>query len=597
MKRIILIAFLLSMSVLAMGARKAIVIGNAAYQDNPLRNPVNDARLIANVLRDLGFQVNTMLDADQETMDQGFDDFIAALDWQDEAVFYYSGHGVNTAGENYLIPTGRVIRDEPEIKYYAFSCNLALEKLQKARISVMILDACRDNPFKGARSGNKGLALMSGKAGSQYIIYSTELGKTAADGVESNSPFTTTLAKYIGSGEKITDMMQKVTREVKAITHDRQIPWTAGNLIEDFYFAKALKSPQTDKKTESAEGEAGMIPAFLIGKWKDFRGFYPGMEFIARDHSAVFRVSDEQEYADWDISKLEERSGVYWLTIRSSAVKDDYSFVIRHTHPRWISLYQVDKDTFEIPDEDEEHMELYNLGPNGETPPLKFEFPDYLYGEWFDEPNGSWSLSIKRTEWGIQIRYGQYIYFVRSVSKMGYSHWVFCEMLEDDEYIIFETEDYDVGLIRVTTKSEDNTLADSTLYHRRNPDEFEMRFRPADDLLGELEWWGWKNKGGSERIWIWGAENGTPARVNYSTEYRDSDHFCGLLGPDPYLIEKTEISGDLYRITAHEPQTRHRVYVFIKKTSRDKALFNITPELTDYPWGPYYEMDAYPIGG
>jgi len=254
-----IVAILLCLSVFAMGARKAIVIGNANYQDSPLRNPVNDANLMARVLEDLGFQVRTVLDADQLAMDRGFDDFVASIDWQDEVVFYYSGHGVNAFGENYLIPTGRIIRDESEFKYYAFSCNLALEKLQKARISVMILDACRDNPFKGARSGNKGLAIMSGKAGSQYIIYSTELGKTAADGMDSNSPFTTTLAKYIGSGEKITDMMQKVTREVKAITHDRQIPWTAGNLIEDFYFGSPGTNALDAKQGQDPEPQPVQI--------------------------------------------------------------------------------------------------------------------------------------------------------------------------------------------------------------------------------------------------------------------------------------------------------------------------------------------------
>lgn len=238
MKKFLVLALFLCYMSLVAGERKALVIGNANYSDSALRNPINDANLMATALRDLGFKVSIITDADQQTMDNGINSFVASLDYLDEAVFYYSGHGANSGGENYLIPTGRVLTDESELKYYAVSSNLALEKLQKARISVMILDACRDNPFKGVRSGNKGLAIMSGKAGSQYIIYSTEQGKTAADGTGFNSPFTVTFVKHLTSGDKITDMMQKVTREVKNLTYDKQVPWTAGNLIDDFYFSK-----------------------------------------------------------------------------------------------------------------------------------------------------------------------------------------------------------------------------------------------------------------------------------------------------------------------------------------------------------------------
>lgn len=224
----------------AHGARKALVIGNAGYGDSPLRNPVNDANLIATTLRELEFEVELVTDADLQQMESALNRFITALSPNDEALFYYSGHGANFNGDNYLIPLGWSFTDETELKYKAFNSNLALERLQKARLSIMILDACRDNPYRGARSGSKGLATMQGKSGSQYVIYSTEQGKTAADGSGSNSPFTESLVKHMKSPDRVEDVMKKVAIELKTKTSDKQIPWSGGTLVEDFYFAKAL---------------------------------------------------------------------------------------------------------------------------------------------------------------------------------------------------------------------------------------------------------------------------------------------------------------------------------------------------------------------
>lgn len=239
MKRLIWFFLILFMFSNVWAARKALIIGNSNYTVSPLRNPINDANLMAATLRELDFSVTLVTDADLQRLDTSLNEFVTDLRPEDEAVFYFSGHGANFNGENYLIPIGREFREDKELKYYAMSSNLALERMQRAKITVMILDACRDNPFRGVRSANKGLANMSGKAGSQYIIYSTELGKVAADGSGANSPFTESFAKHIKSPERIEDVMKKVTFEVKTKTYDDQIPWVSGNLIEDFYFAVA----------------------------------------------------------------------------------------------------------------------------------------------------------------------------------------------------------------------------------------------------------------------------------------------------------------------------------------------------------------------
>jgi uncharacterized caspase-like protein len=106
-------------------------------------------------LRELEFEVQLVTDADLQQMESALNRFITALSPNDEALFYYSGHGANYNGDNYLIPLGWSFTDETELRYKAFNSNLALERLQKARISIMILDACRDNPYRGARSGPK----------------------------------------------------------------------------------------------------------------------------------------------------------------------------------------------------------------------------------------------------------------------------------------------------------------------------------------------------------------------------------------------------------------------------------------------------------
>lgn len=275
MRTLLIFILLLTMTTWGWAARKALVIGNADYSSSPLRNPINDAQLIASTLRGLDFQVTLITDADLQRMDMALNTFITDLRLEDEAVFYYSGHGANFNGENYLIPIGRDIQEDTELKYHAFSSNLALERMQRARTTVMILDACRDNPFRGARSGSKGLAIMQGKAGSQYIIYSTEQGKTAADGSGANSPFTESFAKHIQSPERIEDVMKKVTLEVKTKTYDNQIPWTAGNLIEDFYFAKAAPiapqqvKPEVTVTTQYATGSISVESSIEGEIWLD----------------------------------------------------------------------------------------------------------------------------------------------------------------------------------------------------------------------------------------------------------------------------------------------------------------------------------------
>jgi len=233
MKRIVCIVALLIATIYMFGARKALIIGNSSYPDpkDALKNAESDAKAMEATLKKLGFMNALVTNVDQISMRNAIHTFSEGIKARDEVLFYYSGHGANVDGKNYLIPVGKVIKGEDELEYWAYPANLVLKKLEKAEITIFILDACRNNPFKGVRSMDKGLAIMDAKAGSQYIIYSTEVGKTAEDGNGEHSPFTESFIKNIESShDQIENIMKQVTIEVRSKTFGKQVPWTAGNL-------------------------------------------------------------------------------------------------------------------------------------------------------------------------------------------------------------------------------------------------------------------------------------------------------------------------------------------------------------------------------
>jgi len=237
MKRIFIIGLLLLCLVPLIAARKALVIGNASYEQGELRNPLNDSRDVARSLQELGFLVSAYENLNRAGFYNAVGSFVSALVPSDEAVFFYSGHAVQIDGTNYLIPVNEFIDSSTRCAFLSYNCSMLLEELSRAGISIVILDACRDNPFSFTRSLNKGLASMKAAAGTQYVIFSTEEGKTAADGEGRNSPFTESLLSNINKPDKkITDLMQTVSNEVAIKTQERQIPYGTGILRQDFYF-------------------------------------------------------------------------------------------------------------------------------------------------------------------------------------------------------------------------------------------------------------------------------------------------------------------------------------------------------------------------
>lgn len=221
--------------------RLALVIGNSRYPDKPLRNPVNDARAVAALLEQFDFTVTLQLNADRRTMERAINDFTSRVPQGSVGLIYFSGHGVQVDGANYLIPAGGVFHEPSDLKYHAVSADWVLGRMDDAEMDmkILILDACRDNPFgrSGTRSLRNGLAVMEAPKGS-LIAYATSPGKTALDGAGSHSPYTAQLLRQIPvPGRPIELMFKAVREEVQRQTNDQQTPWEASSVTGDFYFA------------------------------------------------------------------------------------------------------------------------------------------------------------------------------------------------------------------------------------------------------------------------------------------------------------------------------------------------------------------------
>jgi len=228
------------------GKRVALVIGNAKYKFNPLSNPVNDATDMAASLRSVGFDVIEVKDATLKQMRAATRQFADKLEVSDVGLVYYSGHGIEVKGKNYLIPVNADIRREYEVVDQAFDASNLLRMMEglqsgtKKRVNILIVDACRNNDLpKSWRSTNNGLARMDAPAGS-FISFATAPGQVASDGQGRNSPYTKHLLQALKQpGMPIEQVFKQVRRKVMAETAGEQVPWENSSLVGDFYFTVA----------------------------------------------------------------------------------------------------------------------------------------------------------------------------------------------------------------------------------------------------------------------------------------------------------------------------------------------------------------------
>ncbi len=229
--------------------RIALVIGNGGYSFSPLANPPEDARIMTDALSQTGFEVIQLKNASQKKMKQAVREFSDRLkaSQQTVALFYYAGHGVQFEGRNYLIPTDADIRSQQDVEFESIDAQWVLDTIKESHsgLSVIVLDACRNNPFAAStRSATRGLVRMDAPRGS-ILAYSTSPGKEALDGEGSNSPYSHALANAITQpGLKIEDVFKQVRRDVLASTANTQVPWESSSLTDDFYFSGSTSSSE-----------------------------------------------------------------------------------------------------------------------------------------------------------------------------------------------------------------------------------------------------------------------------------------------------------------------------------------------------------------
>ncbi len=228
--------------------RFALVVGNSQYQQvEHLPNPVNDAHAMSRKLTQLGFKVTELHDQSRAQMKSTLRQFSDQLSPDSVALFFYAGHGIQYQGKNYLIPIDADISKSYEIEYQAIDLNMILSALNEVEpmLSVVMLDACRDNPFERQIRGisrttnlrGSGLATIQNTRGT-ILSYATEPGNVATDGVGSHSPYTQAMLKYLGVPElSVQDMLNQVGLAVMEATQGSQKPWFSSSPVPRFCLA------------------------------------------------------------------------------------------------------------------------------------------------------------------------------------------------------------------------------------------------------------------------------------------------------------------------------------------------------------------------
>lgn len=270
----LLFASLLLFSLPALAEKRiALIIGNSAYTySGALENPRNDAQLIASALRRARFDVTVLTDVTLKSMKEAFRTYstkLKTLGQDTVGFFYFAGHGTQVNGVNYLMPIDANIETESQVESEAVSASGLMAQLEGAanKMNLVILDSCRNNPFKrGYRAQVRGLAPMHAPP-STLIGYSTQPGNVAYDGTKGYSPYAIALHRAIRqTGRSIESAFKQARTEVNEVTGGKQIPWEESSLFVEFYFFK--KAPNSPVKPIAWDSKAFEIEA---NYWKDIR--------------------------------------------------------------------------------------------------------------------------------------------------------------------------------------------------------------------------------------------------------------------------------------------------------------------------------------
>ena len=315
--------------------RVALVIGNGSYAGAPvLRNPLNDAGDIAASLRRLGFEVVEGYDLGKRDMERTIGSFADALDGAEAGVFYYAGHGISVGERDFLVPVDADLKAPAKLRFESIQLGDIVDMMrQQTDAVILILDACRNNPFArgpgvGVRSASEaggGLDRSVSYAGA-YTVYSAQEQQVALDGINRNSPFAAALLKHIATpGARIETMMGEVKREVEEATNGFQSPDARGLLTVPFSFAPETGTQVATRSVDAAENqEAAASPeaqieslvrdmylratpdtaeAYVRRLFADSGNTY-GFAYSSLDELVAGRMAYLRQFSDWQVSLL-----------------------------------------------------------------------------------------------------------------------------------------------------------------------------------------------------------------------------------------------------------------------------------------------------
>ena len=226
--------------------RYALIIGNAQYQSlGELRNPLNDARAMKTALQHTGFHVTHLENAGRRAMKQAVREFYGHISGGGVGFFFYAGHGIEVDGQNYLIASDSDLQSKADVEFETLEVNYIARMMERAgnRLNIMVLDACRNDPF--SRSGSGGLAPIQ-EAQGMFIAFATAPGSVASDGDGANGLFTSQLIDEIQRpGLNLEAVFKNVRKRVIDRSGSQQVPWTSSSITGDFYFVPPLPGSQS----------------------------------------------------------------------------------------------------------------------------------------------------------------------------------------------------------------------------------------------------------------------------------------------------------------------------------------------------------------
>jgi carboxyl-terminal processing protease len=341
-------------------ARVALVVGNSNYGGDlgVLANPVNDARLVAKSLKQIGFDVIEVEDADQNALKRAiaaFGDRMASAGSEATSLFFYAGHGLQVGGQNYLIPVQAKIAKERDVDIEAISLETVLKQMAwaESKVNIVILDACRNNPLsRGFRSTTQGLAEITVKPQGSFISYSTAPGDVAVDGNGTNSPFSAALAEAIAKpGLDINDVFREVRADVMSATKGKQVPWDSSSLTAPYYFVPAAeKQAVVPIQTYTAGVDPKTIELTFWEAIKDSKSPDDFQAYLEKypegDFAGLARIRVKQlgatpvapvAAAETVQAKPEDRSPdlsadiemTYWNSVKDAAEKDGFAAYLK----------------------------------------------------------------------------------------------------------------------------------------------------------------------------------------------------------------------------------------------------------------------------